>query len=289
MNWDDLKIFLDASRHRRLEDVATQTQLDPTTISRRLKRLEQTLGMILFERTRHGHRLTPSGEHLAATVEAMESVSFDIKTQSEIESSAAGRIRLGVTEGLGTAVIAPAVANFRALHPSIDLDVIALSGFVSVPKREADMSILLTRPTTGRLKVKKLTDYSLNLYGAQSYIETQPTVWKRGDLHCHTLIGYVPDLIYSAQLEYFKEVLPELNPQLCSPSIVAQLEMVLSGVGLGILPAFMAKRHAGLVRLLPQEISVSRSFWLAVHEDLASLTRIKLMINFLNELISGLP
>ncbi|WP_439620217.1 LysR family transcriptional regulator [Hyphomonas sp.] len=289
MNWDDLKIFLDVTRQQKLEGAAAHLQIDATTISRRIKRLEQDLGLTLFERTRRGHVLTPAGERLASQVEAMESVSLDIRSETASEQSAAGRIRLGVTEGLGSAVIAPALRQFTEKHPKIAIDLIALSGFVSVPKRQADMSILLTRPAAGRLKVRKLTDYSLRLYGSREYLKKTAPVETRADLQSHVLVGYVDDLIYSSQLRYFDELLPGLTPHICSPSILAQLEIVASGAGLGILPVFMARRLPELEEVLPDDILVSRAFWLAVHQDVASLTRNRLMIEFLGELISGLP
>lgn len=286
MNWDDLKIFLDVTRQQKLEGAASHLQIDATTISRRIKRLEQDLGITLFERTRRGHILTPAGERLASQVEAMESVSLDIRSETASEQSAAGRIRLGATEGLGSAVIAPALKQFRETHPKIDVDLISLSGFVSVPKRQADMSVLLTRPGAGRLRVRKLTDYTLRLYASAGYLSGSSPVQSRTDLQSHTLIGYVDDLIYSSQLRYFDEVLPGLRPQLCSPSIVAQLEMVAAGAGVGILPDFMAARRDGLVPVLTGVIEVSRSFWLAMHEDVAGLKRNRLMADFLSEVMA---
>ena len=289
MNWDDLKIFLDVTRQQKLEGAAAHLHIDATTISRRIKRLEHDLGITLFERTRRGHMLTPAGERLALQAEAMESAYLDIRAETASEQSAAGRIRLGVTEGLGSSMIAPALKQFRESHPKIDIDLISLSGFVSVPKREADMSILLARPSSGRLKVRKLTDYSLQLYGARDYLEDGASIDSRADLQNHTLIGYVDDLIYSSQLRYFDELLPGLTPHLCSPSIVAQLEMVAAGAGLGILPTFMADRVPQLMPLLQSDISVTRSFWLAVHEDVASLTRNRIMSDFLVETLARLP
>ncbi len=289
MNWDDLRVFLDVSRRPKLEEAASHLHMDATTISRRIKKLEQELGLTLFERTRRGHSLTPAGERLAARVEAMESVSLDVMAASETEQSAAGRIRLGATEGLGTAIIAPALKDFRQAHPRIDIDLIALSGFVSVPTRQADMSILLTRPTAGRLRIRKLSDYTLNLYAAASYLETSAPIQSREDLSAHPLIGYVDDLIYSSQLRYYDEVLPGLTPQLCSPSILAQAEMVAAGAGLGILPAFLARKMDGLVSLLTNDIRVTRTFWLAVHEDVAGLTRNRLLSDYLSGLLRELP
>lgn len=289
MNWDDLKIFLDVARQPRLDTVAAQTHTDATTISRRIRRLENGLGLTLFERTRRGHILTPAGEKLAARVEAMESLSLDILSDSASEQMAAGRVRVGVPEGLGTTLIAPALMEFRARHPGIEVDLIALSGFVSVPKREADMSILLTRPSAGRLKVRKVADYTLRLYGSPAYFNQHSPVTTLADLQGHTLIGYVDDLIYSTQLRYFDEVLPGLKPQLCSPSILAQTEMVRAGAGLGILPSFIGDRIHGLIKLLPESVLVERTFWLAIHEDVAGLRRNRIMTDFIISQLSDLP
>jgi DNA-binding transcriptional LysR family regulator len=218
----------------------------------------------------------------------MESVSLDILSDSASEQMASGRVRLGVPEGLGAVVIAPALRDFRQQNPKIEIDLIALSGFVSVPKREADMSILLTRPTAGRLRVRKLADYSLRLYAARAYLKSNGPIRARSELSNHTLVGYVDDLIYSSQLRYFDEFLPGRTPDICSPSILAQLEIVASGAGLGILPAFMARGRSELQAVLPEDIIISRAFWLAVHEDVASLTRNRLMIEHLGDLIRDL-
>ena len=289
MNWDDLRVFLDVVRRPKLEQTASNLKLDATTVSRRLKRLELSLGATLFERTRRGHILTPAGEELAKRVEAMESLAIDISSQSEADRSATGRIRLGVPEGVGTKIIAPALSDFKSRYPGINVDLIALSGFVSVPKREADMSLLLTRPSAGRLKIRRLTNYTLGLYGSKAYLKNSPPLRSLKDLAGHTLIGYVDDLIYSSQLRYFGDLIPGRNPDLCSTSISAQLQMVLAGAGLGILPRFMANQKHELVHLMPEKFSLQRTFWLAVHEDVSDLVRNRLMSDFLSETLNSLP
>ena len=288
MNWDDLKIFLDVARQPKLDKAALHLSMDATTISRRLRRLESDLGQTLFERTRRGHLLTQAGEQLLRRVEEMESLSLDIASGGSSQKDTAGRIRLGATEGLGTTIIAPSLAEFRSLYPDIHVDLIALSGFVSVPKREADMSILLTRPAKGRLKIRKLADYTLKLYAADQYLAAHGQISSSSDLSDKTLIGYVDDLIYSSQLRYFDELMPGIVPQLCSPSILAQAEMIAAGAGIGFLPEFMALRIPNLSEVMPDQMRVKRSFWLSIHEDVAGLARNRVMIDFLSRTLSRL-
>ncbi|MEZ5998166.1 MAG: LysR family transcriptional regulator [Hyphomonas sp.] len=284
MNWDDLRIFLTVSRSSRLDRASAVLKQDATTISRRIRRLEHDLGQTLFERTRRGHVLTDQGEALARQIEDMESVAVKIQAHAGQDRTLAGKIRLGVTEGFGTQFIAPALSGFASAWPAIEIDLITLSGFLSVPKREVDMSILLTRPRAGRLKVRKLTDYSLQLYAHRDYLANHDAITEPRDLERHTLIGYVDDLIYSPQLRYFGDILPGITPRLCSPSILAQLELTRSGSGLCILPKFIAGAHRELEVVLPEQVQVTRSFWLVTHEDVQDFVRIRHLSDFLYDL-----
>lgn len=285
MNWDDLKLFLDVSRHPRLADVSARTGLDATTISRRLRRLELDLGLDLFERTPKGHILTPNGQAVADKAEAFEHAAADVAAVSEKEGPlAGGRVRIGVPEGLGSLLIAPAMADFALRHPHLGLDLIALSGFVSVPKREADMSILLTRPSAGRLKIRKLSDYGLHLYASPHYLAAHDPILTVASLASHSLIGYVDDLIYSSQLRYHEEIMPGLSLRFCSPSIVAQWQMARSGAGIAVLPHFMAAQDTQLVQVLPDTVRLERAFWLAIHEDVHALSRVRAASEFLGDL-----
>lgn len=285
MNWDDLKLLLEVSRHSKLADAAARTGLDATTVSRRLQRLETDLGLALFERTRRGHILTSAGEEIAAKAETVEQSTLEISAQAESGGTeASGRVRLGVTEGLGNTLIAPSLRKFRKRYPAISLDLIAMSGFASVPKREADMAVMLARPTSGRLKVRKLSNYVLHLFAHRDYLARQGMPETSSDLAAHTLIGYVDDLIYSPQLRYHAEIAPDLTLQYCSPSIIAQLQMARSGLGIAMLPNFMAAREDELVPVLRNDVRVERSFWLTTHEDLAPLARIRAMGDFLQDI-----
>jgi len=288
MNWENLRLFLVVSRYPQLEVAARQAGVDPTTISRRLKQLEKDLGLTLFERTRRGHTLTAAGETLVSGVEAMETASLDIEAFSDARSSGvSGKLRVGVPEGLGTGLIAPNLHGFHTRYPGVELDLIAQSGFVSVPRREADMSIMLTRPTTGRLRVRKLSDYTLHLYANPKLLGDVAVLESIEELKEKTLIGYVDDMIYDSQLRYYDEILPGLRPTFCSSSIVAQLEMTRSGCGLAILPDFLASTESDLVRVFETKISVKRSFWLAIHEDVYQFARTRYFVDSVVELMES--
>ena len=286
-NWDDLRLFLEVSRYSKLGDAAKRLSMDATTIGRRLRRLEKDLGSILFERTPKGHVLTAAGSSLAERVEALEQLTLEMTTEISGETErASGKVRVSVTEGFGTAVMAPSVNEFVRAYPKIDLDLISTNGFLSVSKREADMSILLTRPKTGRLKARKLADYYLYLYGSREYLEREGRPETVGELKGRTFIGYVDDLIFSPKMRYYSEVGPGVSPRLCSSSLIAQLQMVRSGCGLAALPAFLADDLPELELVLPDHVQIRRSLWLATHEDITGLARIRAVSEFINNLVT---
>ena len=63
MNWDDLRLFLEVARSTRLVEAARRLDIDHSTLSRRLRRFEATLGTQLLERNNQGCVLTPHGYH----------------------------------------------------------------------------------------------------------------------------------------------------------------------------------------------------------------------------------
>jgi DNA-binding transcriptional LysR family regulator len=69
--------------------------------------------------------------------------------------------------------------------------------FVSIPNREAEISIHLERPSVDQLVTRKLTDYRLALYASRAYLDRHPPIEKREDLAAHAWIDYVDDLLFS--------------------------------------------------------------------------------------------
>lgn len=285
-NWDDLRVFLNAARHSSLEAAAIGLRQDPTTLGRRVRRLEKQLGVSLLERSRKGHALTPEGEALFNQSEQIEFLVAEIqKTIGGDAQQMMGTVRLSVTEAFGNVIIAPALHQLVSKHPGLNIELVANSGFLSVSKREADMAVLLSRPTTGRLKVRKLTDYTLQLYATPEYLAIHGTPTSSVEIQKHTLIGYVDDLIYSPSLRYYDEIGPGLVPTLTSSSLLAQKQLACSHCGIAMLPRFVGELESGLVTVLEGEVSIERTFWLAVHEDLADHARFRAVTDFLITLV----
>jgi len=145
--------------------------------------------------------------------------------------------------------------------------------------------VTLSPPRSARLMVEKLTDYELGLYASSAHLAEWGQPKSLGALRDHQLVGYVDDLIYAPELRYLDEVLPDLRPRLMSSSIRAQMELVLAGAGLGVLPTFMAAQMPSLVRVLPSQVRIERSFWMSVHQDLKTTARLRAVRRWMVSLV----
>lgn len=288
-DWDDLRIFLAVARARRVAPAARVLGIDATTVGRRLTRLAERLGAQLFETVGGERLLTERGHALFTRAEAIESAALAAVGEVTGDSrSLSGQVRLSVAEGFATWVLTPALPEFHRTHPDIQLDIITASGFLNPSKREADIAVMLARPRTGRLVASKLCDYRLRLYAAQSYLEARGTPPRVEALKAHTLISYVPEFIYSPELDYLGEVGSGLEPQLRSTSINIQHRLIAGGAGIGVLPAFIGDRDPALRPLFAREREIRRSFWLVTHADTRGLARIEAVAALLKGCTAGL-
>ena len=285
-DWNDFQAFLAIARAGQLARAAQMLGVDPTTMGRRLRRLETRTGTTLFEQTREGQILTEAGERMLAEVEAMEQAAARIAESAAGEAGPSGLLRVSLSEGFGTWFVARYLREFTRSHPRLVVDIVASSGFLSPSKREADLAVTLSRPRAGPVIAGKLSDYSLRLYASRDYLDQFGVPQRAADLAAgHALVGYIPELVYAPELRYLDEIHPGLAATVRSSSINAQHRLVAAGTGLGVLPCFIGDYDPALVPVLPER-RIKRSFWLVTHKDTHSLARVRAFKDWLTGLVA---
>lgn len=276
------------ARIGRLTGAAARLQLDHTTLSRRIGGLEHALTAKLFDRSPSGYTLTEQGRRLLPMAEEMERLALGARelvggTAACIE----GTVRIGSPEGFGSYFLAPRIASLRDLYPQLNVQLVAAAAVFSLSRRDADIVISVSRPPAGRLLVSKLIDYDLGLYAAHSYLDAHPPIGSAADLGGHRFVSYIGDLLNFPELDVLQHIAPDGSTSLESSNLVAQLKATLAGAGLCVLPGFLASEEEGLVRVLPDEVRLTRSLWLIVHQDLSELARVKAVLRFIREQVDG--
>lgn len=283
-DWNDLRSFLAVARSGRLTMAAARLGLDHTTLSRRIGALEHALKAKLFDRSPSGYTPTDQGLRLLPIAEEMERLALGAQeTVGGTAASVEGTVRIGAPEGFGSYFLAPRIAALKDRFPQLVVQLVAASAVFSLAKREADLVVSVSRPPAGRLTVSKLTDYDLGLYAAPAYLERGPPLDAAADLVRHRFVSYIGDLLHFPELDFLQHVAPGGATSVQSSNLVAQLRATLAGAGLCMLPGFIAGEERGLVRVLPEEVALTRSLWLIVHQDQAELARVKAAVRFLRE------
>ncbi|UVE19429.1 LysR family transcriptional regulator [Pseudomonas sp. LS44] len=285
MDWDNLRYFLELSRTRKLTAAARRLAVDHTTVARRVQALEKSLGVQLFSREASGYSLTEAGSTLLPQAEAMESAFSAIEQAREDQKeNLSGHVRIGVTEGYGSVMLAPQLAEFTQRHPNLGIDLLAVPRMVHLSRREADIVITLERPERGPFIITRLTNYVLRLYASVDYLERHAPIRSRDDLREHGFVSYIDDLLYSKELLNLDEIGKPRRVALRSTSILAQQQATAAGAGIAILPAFSADPDPRLVCVLGDEVEFTRTFWMLMPIELKDIARMKATWNFLREM-----
>ncbi|WP_424931414.1 LysR family transcriptional regulator [Amaricoccus macauensis] len=275
MKWDDLRVFLAVAREKRLVNAAKHLGLDPATVGRRVSALEEAMGSQLFLRSPQGYGLTEAGRSLVTHAQAMEdhadAASQDLGGQPEKLS---GAVRIGAPENVSNYLLTDACEVLSRENPQLQVQLVALPRLFSLSKREADLTITVSPPSAGRLTVRKISDYNLHLYARPELIAATGQIRTLDDLRNVRGIGYISDMIFDKELDYFALLGRDADPALTSNSPIVQLRWCLKGAGFCILPDFVAREHRDLVPVLADEIRLTRAFYLVRHQDDARVARI---------------
>jgi DNA-binding transcriptional LysR family regulator len=288
VDWDDARMFIVVARAGQMLDAARTLGINQATLSRRMAALEAAFGAKLLTRRTHGSELTDAGAQLLETLERVETEMLAVQAQLQgAEAAAAGVVRIGAPDGFGVGFLAPRLALVANRHPGLTVQLVPTPRGFSLSRREADLAVMVGRPERRRLVTRKLTDYTLGLYASPKYLAEHPAPAEAVDLAGHRLVGYVEDLVAVPALNYATEFLRGWRSRFELTSAVGQVEAVRAGAGIGVLHDYLAIglcRQGNLVRVLPRLRAV-RSYWLAIHESLRDVARVRAAADWLTEAV----
>ena len=285
VSWDDLRVFLAVARQESLSAAGRVLRIDPATVGRRIARLEQAIGQPLFAKSPLGYALTDAGQRLLPHAERTEQSTQDAgEALAGVAGKLTGQIRIGAPDGCANFILPRVCAAMARDNPDLEIQILSLPRIVNLSKREADLAISVSRPTAGRLSVQTSTDYALHVAATRSYLDETAPIETVADLRHHRVVGYISDMIFDQELDYLSE-LQARRVHLASNSVSVQLNWLRQGGGLGIVHDFALPYAPELRRILTQEVSLQRAFYLVRHADDRRLDR---MNRFAEALVAGM-
>jgi DNA-binding transcriptional LysR family regulator len=288
LDWDDLRYFLAIHRHATLARAASALGINATTVGRRLAALEERMEARLFDRTPDGYALTPTGRDLLSHAESIEAETLAIERELlGADQRLSGSVRVTATEMLATRFVMPHLPAFRTRCPEIILLLECTNRTVSLARREADVSLRLARPREDNVVARRLSSVPVALYASQGYLERagMPSD-AEADLGGHDVILFADSRAFALENEWFHPRIAGARVALRSDSVSSVYAATVAGLGIALLPVAVAE-HDGALRRVPTSTSPEpRAIWQAVHADLQKSRRIRVVLDFLGDVLT---
>jgi len=269
--WSDLRVVLALARDPTLAAAARRLGVDQTTVSRRLGALEATLEGRLFLRERG--RLVPTalGEVAIARAEEVEAAVLALEEAAgESGAAVAGRVRITAVPILVNQLIVPRLPQLLERFPQLAIDANAESRNLSLSRRETDIALRFARPESGSGLCRRIGALAFSAYAAKGS-DPEELPW----------VTYEERFQHYPQARWVAEnVPPERLARLRVNDAEGLAQAVRSGLGLGVLPDFMAERDPFLTRASAAPL-LQRDLWLLVHPDLRQLPRVAAVLDWL--------
>lgn len=284
IKWDDLRVFLEVARQGSVHAAAKRLRLDHSTVCRRVGKLESILSVKLLNRTRKGVTVRADVHELLKHIENMD-VHANALEDAIVRGSAGGSqlVRVATMEGLASQYVARRLSLLAEFDASVRLELVSIPQTVDLSRKEADVFLSFFNPRTPGLTSKRTASVAMHLYCSPSYLRRRGTPQTLADLAEHDFIGYIEELLTIDAVRWLDDLVQ--NPRIVfhSNSILAQCNAAINGLGIVMLPTFVAVDVAGLQRLFP-DVSVQRDVWLSVRTEQMHLPRIKAVNKFLTHI-----
>ena len=269
MQWDDLRIFLAVARDGSISGAAKRLGVQHSTVSRRLRALEESLATPLLERKTSGYELTEAGEELRLSVSKIEAQILEFEgALGGQESGASGELKVTAINNMASSILMPMFTRFSAIYPDIELHVQVSNKFVRLAERDADIAIRLTNSPTDTLIGTRLATVASAVYGARDYCAEVRAGSARKKWLGIECCGF--------HMSWTKEACPEHDHNFFVDDTLLTVAALREGAGLAYLPCFMGDSEPSLVRFCPPERRHDLGLWLLYHRDHRRTKRVRL-------------
>jgi DNA-binding transcriptional LysR family regulator len=281
LDWNALQFALALARQQSLERAAEVLSVDPSTVSRRVRALEREVGARVFDRTATGHRPTAVGRRLLETAERIEAdIAAMEREASRADERLEGVVRIATSDAFGRHRLSGILGSFRRRHPLVDFEVVADVRPASLIRRDADLAIRFVRPTQALLASRRIALLGHGLYGSRDYLARHPFD-PGASTHGHELIGYHSSLSTLPEARWLQQRSQGSRFSLRANRVDLLVTAALEGMGLAVLPCYVADPEPGLVRLLGPGEVLTRELWLVLHRDSRRIGRVRAFVDHL--------
>ena len=278
---NDLYTVLGLVRSGTLATAGEQLGQDASTVFRSLQRIEKGLGLQLFERSRSGYIPTELAHELAARAERMETELEAARSAVQADpGQVAGSVKITTTDTVLHGLVAPALKSLQSVHPLLGFELMAGNELASLTRRDADIAVRATKRPPTHLVGKRLGPIRVALFAARKGAENS---LDDSALAAQNWIAPDDALPDHPSVVWRRKRFPKVTPKYRVNSILTVAELVGQGMGVGLLPLFLARQRRDLRQLGAEIEDCQTELWLLTHTEARHLRRVSAVYRHLAE------
>lgn len=272
LQWSDLRVLLAVGRTGLLSAAARRLGVDETTVSRRIARAEAALGVRLFHRVDGRWQPTEAGGVALARAERVELEVEGLEHEvAGIGSAAAGTVRLTSVPIVVNRILAPSVPRLVAAHPQLRLELVPEPRDLSLTRRDADVALRLARPRReARMLARRIGTLPYAAYGPAEGGDRPWIAYDEG-------MAALPPAAWLTE-----RARAEGAAAVAVHDAETLIALIAAGIGRSLLPCPVGDAEPRLSRLGAPVLH--RELWLLLHPDLAPLSRIRAVADWLESM-----
>jgi len=268
---------------------ADRLNIPKANLSRKISRLEQQLGVTLLERTTRSQHITEAGSlYLVHCRRINHEVELADIAMNQSLKEVKGKLRIGVSVGMGHEIIKPVLGKFMRQHSAVNLQLSLLNNRVDLIEEGYDLVIRIGELADSRLIAKRLGKVGRKIYASPDYMKNH------GEINLIEQLSQANFLLMSSiqnterLLLTSKEKQYELSikPRMLVDDFLILKQMVVEGLGVAIIPDYMCEHeveNGKLVQVLPSWGMPDVDVYAVYPKHRLNLPKVKAFVNFIQE------
>lgn len=290
IRFQDLQLFVSVVELPSIARVAEHFETTSSTVSRRLKSLEESLGVRLIDRTTRSQHVTQAGEkfyrHCQRMLQEIEELSGAIHEQRE---QAEGHLSVYAPSELFSFLINELTSQFTERYPKLRVEFISGAVKPRLLEDSIDVMIYIDEPRDSSFVARKITTASTNYFASPDYIERMGKPLSPRDMVHHDCI---------AEINHERKARPwqiqdgadkttlRIKYLYSSDSVSLCQDLAEQGLGITMLPDFKSRgsvKKGKLVQLFSDDCSVRHNVYAMYASRQFVPARIRIFVEFLQE------
>jgi DNA-binding transcriptional LysR family regulator len=278
IDWTDVRVFAALARYGSLSAAARALAVNHATVARRFANLESSLGARLLERRSTGYKLTAAGRRALSAATAMEQSAATLQ-QLQDAPAIAGVVRITATPSIVETFLIPRLKPLQEMHPALDLELKSERSRVSLSRHQSDIALRLGRPERGGVLGRRVAWVGYGYYGTPEWrdrLQVGATPM---------LIGFDEAGAPFPEARWLAQRFKGLRVGIRANYQTGQIAAARAGLGIAVLPHFLAAAEPALVRLPLAPKPPDRELWLLTRPDVRRTPPVRAVTDYLVELL----